>query len=228
MTDKQETKVDNTNKVENALGKTEQFIDDNQKIVSALVIGFIAIIVLYLAYQKFYLKPLEEEAQSQMFVAQQYFDVDSFALALNGDINYPGFIEISEDYSATKAGNLSNYYAGISYLHIGRYEDAINYLEKFSADDKVLQYVAIGAMGDAYMELNKPEEAITNYKNAGKAENELITPFYLLKAGIALENLNRKDEALEIYKSIKKNYKESKQGIVIDKYITKLELSLNK
>ncbi len=224
MAKKQNTADSNVEVVENALGRTEQFVEDNQKIVSAVILGLIVIIALYLAYQKFYLKPLEEEAQSQMFVAEQYFSVDSFALALSGDVNYPGFIGIVEDYSATKAGNLSNYYAGISYLHLGQFENAIDYLKAFSSDDKELQYVALGAIGDAYMELNKTEEAVANYKKAAKGDDELISPVYLLKAGIALEGLNKKEEALSIYKEIKDNYKNSYEGRIIDKYITRLEL----
>jgi len=224
MANKQNTADNNIEVVENALGKTEQFIEDNQKIVSAVILGLVVIVALYLAYQKFYLKPLEEEAQSQMFVAEQNFSLDSFALALKGDVNYPGFIEIIEDYSATKAGNLSNYYAGVSYLHLGEFENAISYLKDFSSDDKELQYVAFGAIGDAYTELNNTEEAIVNYKKATKGKDELITPVFLLKAGIALETLNKKEEALAMYKEIKDNYKNSYEGRIIDKYITRLEL----
>ncbi|MBN2757842.1 MAG: tetratricopeptide repeat protein [Bacteroidales bacterium] len=224
MTKKHEKADSSIEVVENALGRTEQFIEDNQKIVTSVVLGIIVIVAIYLAYQKFYLKPLEEEAQSQMFVAEQYFARDSFALALDGDVNYPGFITIIDEYSATKAANLANYYAGISYLHLGQFENAIDYLKNFASDDKELQFIALGAIGDAFMELNKPEDAIKNYKNAATSEDELFAPIYLLKAGNALESLGKKDEALEVYQLIKDKYKESYQGRIIDKYITRLQL----
>ena len=51
-------------------------------------------------------------------MAEIYFEKDSFNLALNGDLNSAGFIDIADDYSSTKTGKLANYYAGICYLNL--------------------------------------------------------------------------------------------------------------
>ena len=138
--------------VESALTKTERFIEENQKMLTYIVLGIVVIIAGYLGYHRFILGPTEVEAQSQMFVAEQYFEKDSFNLALYGDGNYFGFLDIIDEYGITKSKNLAFYYAGISFLNLGDYESAIDYLKKFDSDDKMVGPIASGAMGDAYFE----------------------------------------------------------------------------
>ncbi len=227
MTKKHEQAPESIEVVENVLGRGEQFIEDNQKILTTLVVILIVIIGAYLGYKKYYLQPLEDEAQSQMFVAAQYFERDSFNLALRGDVNYPGFLGIIDDYSATKAANLSNYYAGISYLQLGQFENAIEYLKAFSVDDKMLKPISLGAIGDANMELGNKEDAVSYYQKAAKASvNEFTTPIYLMKAGQALEAIGDYKSALQVYKQIKEDYIKSAEGRVIEKYITRAEKNI--
>jgi len=227
MTKKHNQAEDNIEAVESALSRSEQFIEDNQKIITTVIVIIIAIVGIYLGYKKFYLQPLEDEAQSQMFVAAQYFERDSFNLALNGDVNYPGFLGIIDDYSATKAANLANYYAGISYLHLGQFENAIEYLKSFSASDKMLNPISLGAIGDANMELENKEEAVSFYLKAAEASvNEFTTPIYLMKAGQAYESIGDYKNALKTYNQIKEKHKKSAEGRVIEKYITRAEKNI--
>ena len=227
MTKKHNQAEDNIEAVESALSRSEQFIEDNQKIITTVIVIIIAIVGIYLGYKKFYLQPLEDEAQSQMFVAAQYFERDSFNLALNGDVNYPGFLGIIDDYSATKAANLANYYAGISYLHLGQFENAIEYLKSFSASDKMLKPISLGAIGDANMELENKEEAVSFYLKAAEASvNEFTTPIYLMKAGQAYESIGDYKNALKTYNRIKEKHKKSAEGRVIEKYITRAEKNI--
>ncbi len=224
---KHEQAPDTIESVEEVLSKSEQFIEDNQKIITTVVLVIIAIVGIYMGYKKYILEPKEESAQSQMFVAAQYFERDSFNLALNGDINYPGFLAIIDDYSGTKAANLAKYYAGISYLRLGSFKEAIDYLKDFKSEDKMLKPIATGAIGDAYMELDNKEEAAKYYKKAADAsENNFTAPIYLMKAGNTFEELGKYKEALEIYKKIKENYPSTVEGRVIDKYITRAEMNL--
>jgi len=156
-------------------------------------------------------------------MAEQYFEKDSFNLALNGDGNYPGFLDIINDYGRTTAGNLARYYAGVSSLHLGKYQDAIDYLEDFRTEDLLLGPVALGATGDAYSELGKNEKAVKLYIDAAELNpNAFTSPAYYLKAGNIYELLGKKDQALNAYKVIKEKYAESDQGRTIDKYIARL------
>jgi len=208
--------------VESALSKTEQYIEDNQK---SLTIIIAAIIIIVGGYQKFYVAPKETEAVKEMFVAEQYFAKDSFNLALNGDGNYPGFLDIIDDYSVTNAGNLSNYYAGISYLRLGQFEKAIDYLEDYDGEDVMIAPIAKGAIGDAYMELGNDKDAISNYVKATEINNnEFTTPIYLMKAAMVYEKTNDYKKASELYEKIIKEYNKSGEARKAEKYLTRAKL----
>lgn len=210
--------------VDTVLSRTEQYIEDNQKSLT-IIVGAIALVVaLYLGYKKFYLAPMELEASSQMFGAEQYFAKDSFNLALYGDGNHAGFLDIIDDYGLTNPGNLSHYYAGICYLHMDEFEEAIKHLKKFDSKDIIVSSIAYGAIGDAYVELEEYEKAIDFYeKAADKNENQFSTPIYLKKAGLAYEKIGDYDKALKSYKQIEKEYPETQEGRTIAPYITRVE-----
>ena len=226
--DKKNKQVDNLTEVENALTKTEQFLESNQKLI-AIVIGSIVVLAVgYFGLNKFYIEPHQKEAQDQMFKAQNYFEKDSFNLALNGDGSNPGFLDIISDFGSTKAGKLANYYAGISYLHMGQYEKAIDHLKKFNTNDVLLGPISVGAQGDAQLELGKTDKALELYTKAYKMnDNELTTPVYLLKAGELLESSNKNDDAIKLYETIKEKFPESNEGRSIDKYIARAKSKMN-
>lgn len=219
-----EPEVDNVEIVESALGKTEQFIETNKKVISIAIAAIIIVVGGFILYKRFYLKPLQEEAQSQMFAAEQYFEKDSFRLALKGDGNYLGFENIINEYGSTKSGNLAHYYAGICNLRMKDYNKAIEHLEKFSSDDKFLAPIAKGAIGDANMELGKVKEAAELYiKAADKTVNEFTTPIYLMKAAQAYEKLNDNDKALALYERVEREFSKSQEGRKAEKYIARIK-----
>jgi tetratricopeptide (TPR) repeat protein len=214
--------------VENALSRTEQYIEENQKSLTIIVAAIIIIVGGYLGYKRFIVTPKEAEAQSQMFMAEKYFEMDSLNLALNGDGNYLGFLDIINDYGITKSANLANYYAGISYLHLGQYQEAIDYLKDFDANDEMIGPIAYGAIGDAYVELGDLQQAVTFYeKAANKGDNEFVTPIYLMKAGEVYENLEKYEKALQAYQRIEQDYKQTSEGRQIEKYITRVKLHID-
>jgi tetratricopeptide (TPR) repeat protein len=213
--------------IEETLSRTEQYIEDNQKNLLTIVGSIIAVIALFIGYQNFYIAPMEKEAQSEMFMAELYFQKDSFNLAINGDGQYLGFIDIADEYSSTKAGQLANYYAGLSYLNTGDYENAIEYLEDFSSDDIILSSLALGCIGDAYMELEDTDNALSYYEDAANNnDNEFTTPRYLFKQAMIHEANGDIADALALYNTIEENYKTSREGNGIGKYIARAEASL--
>lgn len=220
-------KIDKTEErivaVEEAFSKTEQFIEKNQKII-LIVVGAIILVVLgYFGFKRLYLAPREKEAQSQMFMAEKYFEMDSLTKALKGDGNYLGFLDIMDQYKFTKSANLSHYYAGICYLKKGEFQNAIDQLSDFSSGDELIAPMAIGAMGDAYMELNNTDKAIDCYlKAADKRKNDLTSPMFLMKAGMAYELAGKNDLALKTYMRIKTEFSRTNEGREIDKYIARL------
>jgi len=224
---KDQVNEDNFENLEEALSRTEQYIENNQKKLTYIALAIIVVAVGIFSYQKYYRAPLEQSAQVEMFQAQRYFELDSFDLALNGDGNYDGFLDIIDNYGSTEAGNLAAYYSGIAYLHLGEFQNAINYLEDFSSDDFIVSSLAQAAMGDAYMELGNIEKAASNYMSASSVNtNNFTTPIYLQKAGIAYEMIGDYKKALTAYETIEKDFKNSSEARDIEKYITRAKLML--
>jgi tetratricopeptide (TPR) repeat protein len=227
MSKKQKQQDTGMEGIESALTKTEQFIEDNQRMISIVIGVIVFAVIVYMGYNRFIKKPLEKEARSQAFMAETYFQVDSFNLALNGDGSNLGFLDIIDEYGSTKIGNLSNYYAGISYLKLGQYDDAIQYLKEFDADDQIIKPMSIGAIGDAQLELGNDKKAVESYlKAANYVDNVFISPRYLKKAGSVYEKMGQYDKALEQYKLIENKYPDSYNARNIKKYIMRTELSM--
>jgi tetratricopeptide (TPR) repeat protein len=220
-------KIDKTEErivaVEEAFSRTEQFIEKNQKII-LIVVGAIILVVLgYFGFKRLYIAPREKEAQSQMFMAEKYFEMDSITRALKGDGNYLGFLDIIDQYKFTKSANLSHYYAGICYLKKGEFQNAIDQLSDFSTGDELVGPMAIGALGDANMEMNNTDKAIDCYlKAADKRKNDLTSPMFLMKAGMAYESAGKNDLALKTYMRIKTEFARTNEGREVEKYIARV------
>lgn len=210
--------------VEETLTRTEQFLEENYKLL-LIGLGILVVVVGLFWLGRMYVIKQNDEAQAQMYQAQRYLELDSINLALNGDGNYLGFIDIAKEYRFTRAGNLARYSAGVCNLHLGNFEEAIEYLNKYSKKDKVLGSIAIGATGDAYVELGETEKGISKYIEAAEfAGNEFNTPLYLMKAGELYESSGKYDEALKIYQRIKDEYPSSTEGSSIEKYIARVKV----
>jgi tetratricopeptide (TPR) repeat protein len=209
---------------EETLTRTEHFLEENYKSL-LIVLGVIVVLVGLVWLSRLYLGKRNDEAKSQMYQAERYLEMDSLKLALNGDGNYLGFLDIAKDYKFTASGNLARYSAGMCYLHLGNYNEAISFLTKYSKKDKVLGSLAIGAIGDAYVELGDLSKGISKYIEAADyASNSFNTPIFLMKAGELYELTNKYAEALKVYERIESQYPESTEGTTIDKYIARVKL----
>ncbi|HTG67576.1 MAG TPA: tetratricopeptide repeat protein [Flavobacterium sp.] len=226
--EKNSTTAEVFSKLDETASKTEDWVAKNQKIIFGIVGAVALFTVGYLGYQKFIAEPKEEEAATEMFVAQQNFQqaTDGIAsdslykLSLNGSEGKFGFVKIADEYSGTAAGNLANYYAGIAYLNTGKYVEAIDYLSKFKSDDVVLSALAKGAIGDAYAEKKQPTEALENYIKAFESnKNDFTTPRFLLKAGKTALELGKKEDALKYFTDIKENYENAPEAASVDALI---------
>ncbi|MEK9613872.1 MAG: tetratricopeptide repeat protein [Flavobacteriaceae bacterium] len=212
--------------------KTEEWVVKYQNIILGLI-GLVAVGVLgYLGYTNFVLKPKEQEAISELNQAQYYFElavntVNSDSLynrALNGGEGKYGFLDIIENYSGTPAAKLATYSAGMSYLNLKDYKNAIVYLEKFTAEDVLLSALSKGAIGDAFAQLGQPEDAYDYYLEASKINDNLYTtPKYLYKAAVIGSDLGKTKEALAMLKRIEKEFPESSEAQLVSVQIGRLE-----
>lgn len=213
--------------IETTLGKTEMFIEKHQKNIMIVIAAIIVVILAVFGFKKFVVEPREAAAQTAIFRAEQLFENDDYATALNGDGNNAGFLDVINEYGSTKTGNLARYYAGICYLNTGDFNNAIKYLGEYKGKDQIVRPLAIGAMGDAYMELDNAAEAAKCYERAAnETANSFTGPMFLMRAGLAYEMVENYKKALDMYKTIKAEYPNSNEGFNIDKYIAYVEAKM--
>ena len=210
------------------------FLEKNKKTFSALVIAILIIVAGFFCYQEFVNGPRQQKASTVLARGQEYFQAEQFDKALNGDgTGYAGFVKIASDYSSTDAGNLANLYAGLCYANLGKWQNAVDYLQNFSTkNDALVSPAATAALGNAYAHIGQIDKAISELKDAAsKADSEAkdgtsnsLSPTFLLQAGELLESQNKKDDALKIYQDIKKKYVNAPlvQSGDIDKYIERV------
>ena len=201
--------IENTDAINETLSKSEEFINNNKnKIFTEL--GVIVFLLLGFSIFSYIKSNQNNTAQEEMFQAVYYFEKDSLVQALNGDGNNYGFLEIIDEYGLSDAANLSKFYAGASYLKLGNYENAINYLDEFSSSDLLIQARAYSLIGDAYVEIGDYDNAIYYFKKASNENpNEFFTPSYLLKLAIVYEETGDLESALDTYEEIIEEFKNS-------------------
>ena len=214
--------------IEQALTRSEQFIEDNQKVLTYILGGLIVVLLIIIGGNRYYLKPLNEEAAADMYYAERFFEMDSFNLALNGYGTYPGFLNVIDDYGISKSAKISKYYAGVCYHQLGDYEAAVNLLNKFKTDDLLVGAAKYSTLGDAYVEMGDISKAISAYKSGiEKYENNFSSPIILKKLGLLYEELGQLDNALETYKIIESTYPGTSEGKEIKKYIGRVESKMS-
>ena len=201
----------------------ESWIERHPKIVFG-VLGVVLLVVGGYFGFKYFKDKKDIDAQREMFQAVYYFESDSVDLALNGDGNNLGFLDIIDEYGITPAGNLANFYAGASYLKQGKYELARLYLEDFSASDLLVQARAYSLIGDSHMEEQHYTDAASFYNKAANYEpNKYYTPTYLMKEALAYEKANDTAKAISTYQKIIDNYWESGEYQNARKFKARLE-----
>ena len=208
--------------VEETLNKSEAFFLKYKKAIIYGVLAVIVVIAGVIVYKQYVSAPREDKASTALAKGQEYFQQDLYEKALNGDgAGYAGFVKVASDYSSTEAGNLANLYAGLCYAGLGKWNEAAKYLEEFDTkDDQMISPAAEGALGNAYAHLNQLDKAVSHLKNAAKnADNNSLSPTFLIQAGEFLESQGKAAEDLELYKEIKEKYVYSMQYQTIDKYI---------
>ena len=212
--------------VEDALTQSEAFLI---KYKNALIGGVVAVLIIvagFIMYKNLYAEPREEKAQAALFKGQEYFEQDAYEQALNGDsIGFVGFLKVADDFSGTKAANLAKAYAGICYAQLGKYEEAVKMLDSFNGKDQMVAPAILGAAGNCYAQLGQLDKAASTLMSAAdKADNNTLSPIFLMQAGEILVKQGKYDDAVDAYTKIKDKYFQSYQAMDIDKYIEQAKL----
>ena len=212
--------------VEDALTQSEAFLIKYQNAIIGGVVAVIIIVAGFIMYKNLYAEPREEKAQAALFKGQEYFEQDAYEQALNGDsIGFVGFLKVADDFSGTKAANLAKAYAGICYAQLGKYEEAVKMLDSFNGKDQMVAPAILGAAGNCYAQLGQLDKAASTLMSAAdKADNNTLSPIFLMQAGEILVKQGKYDDAVDAYTKIKDKYFQSYQAMDIDKYIEQAKL----
>lgn len=222
---KQNTQQPEAINIEEVVGKSEAFI---LKYKMQIILAIAAIVVLVggsIMYQTFVSEPRAKEASEAIFQAQTYFAAQDFEKALNGDEQgNMGFLQIIDEFGGTPTENVANAYAGLALAQTGRYEEAIPYLKAFDGDDKMVAPGVLSALANCYANKGDFSAAASKFIEAAKAaDNNTVSPYCLLQAGLIYEKEGNKAEALKVYTEIKEKYFASMQAMEIDKYINRVK-----
>ena len=217
-----EIKNENVEAVVEAVSKTEKFFNENGKVLGIAAAAVVAAAAIIFCVNKFVYQPAQAEAQGQMAIAEENFRTGDYELALNGDGNVLGFAQIIDEYGA-KAGASANLYAGVCELHLGNWEMAISYLKNYKGKDAILKARALACIGDAYVGLENYATAVSYFEKAAAVVENDYAAGYLLKAGVASEQLGENQKALGFYETIKEKYPRSMEAYEVNKYIGRVE-----
>ncbi len=200
---------------EQQVNKTEAFFEKNKKTIIIAVAAVIIVVVGAILFKSYYLEPRANEASTELAKSQELFQEEQYDKAL------AGFQKVAADYSSTDAGNLAQLYIGLCQANLGKWQEAVNAIESFSGKgDKMISPAAEGALGNAYANLKQLDKAVEHLKKAAQqADNNSLSPTFLIQAGEILESQGKKDEALKLYQEVKEKYFNSMQYQTIDKYI---------
>ena len=212
--------------VEDELTQSEAFLIKYKNAIIGGVVAVIIIVAGFIMYKNLYAEPREEKAQAALFKGQEYFEQDAYEQALNGDsIGFVGFLKVADDFSGTKAANLAKAYAGICYAQLGKYEEAVKMLDSFNGKDQMVAPAILGAAGNCYAQLGQLDKAASTLMSAAdKADNNTLSPIFLMQAGEILVKQGKYDDAVDAYTKIKDKYFQSYQAMDIDKYIEQAKL----
>ncbi len=210
--------------LEDVLTHSEEFFEKNKKTMLGVLIAIIVIIAGGMYYKAKIVGPREVKASEALFPGENYFMNGDFETALKGDAaDYIGFEQIAKEYGNTKAGKLANAYAGLCCAQLDSFEVAVKYLSKFKGNDQMAGPSILGALADCYASMDQPDKAASTFlKAAKKADNNLLTPYYLFQAGLIYESMEKPEQALKLYNRIKIEYPASNEATDIENYIIRL------
>ena len=209
-----------------AMNKTELFFENNGRKITYILLALIALGAAIYGYRVLVTLPRAEKAAEMIAEAQHRFEAENpdFELALAGDANGAGFLDVVEQYGSTPSGNLAKHYAGICYLRQGDLEQAAAYLAKYAPvkgiPGALINAQNYGLQGDIAVEKGDYAAAVKFFEKAVKAaDNNLTAPMCLRKAGLAEQAQGNAERAEAFYQRILTSYPASMEAREAEKLL---------
>ena len=209
-----------------AMNRTELFLEKHGRTMSYAILALFVLAGLIFGYRATIVAPRAEKAAELMAEAQRRFESQTpdYELALLGDANGAGFLDVIEQYGSTPSGNLAKHCAGICYLKLGDLENAAAYLSKYAPvkglPGAIVNAQNLGLQGDIAFEQGDKAAAVKFYEKAvAAADNNYTAPLYLRKAGIAEQAQGRAKQAEAYFQRILTEYPASSEAREAEKLI---------
>lgn len=200
--------IDNIN---DSLTGIEQKVANNQKTIMWVCVGITAVVAIILIYMFAIRKPGIENANTAIGMA------DLETLSGNDSTALVQYQHVADEYGY-EAGNRAALNSAIILYKQGKYQEAIDYLQKYSGKESVIGANAKALEGDCYVNLDKLDEALACFEKAVKVSdnNPSLTPYFLMKeANVYNAQKNYAKEA-ETYRTIIDEYPAFGPSIGID------------
>ena len=224
-------KMEQTTENENFVTKVLSFFNKYQNLIYGIIIGILVLVLAILAFNRFFLQKKNAEASAQIVQPIQWYmqgDTASLNMALEGDGENDGFLDIASSYKLTKTANTANYYAGLTYLKLGKKDEAMDYLKKFKQKEDVLWYACQATIGDLYDDQGDEANAISYYEKAAKGKDPLFTPIALFKLGQMYERKGDWNKALAAYETIEKDFYNEYNKMSVAQYTERARANASK
>lgn len=211
------------NALNNTLTATGETILKNRKAIGVALGVLIVVALGIMAYIFMYSNPRAEKAM------EAFNNVAT--TATNDTTAAKAYQDVANQHSGTTAANLANLAAAEHYYEIGKFQEAINSLEKFSTSEVVMMSQAYCLKGDCFVNLKQYDKAIQAFDKAisTAGDNDASTPRFLDKKATVYDAQKQYAKALECYETIKKDYPNYENGSYpVDAYIAREKARLGK
>lgn len=221
-TPQEQNAIENIN---DSLVSAGERIANNKKVIYVTLCAVAAFALLIGSYFWFYRNPALNNSW------EAYNKVEQTALG-NDTVRAREYAKVADNYGSFDAGKVAALAAAESFYNIGKYQDAVKYLEKFKSSDAVLEAQSRMLLGDSFVNLDKYNDAISAYNACIRSAegNPQIAPVALWKLANVYDAQKNWQKALDCYTQIKNEFPQFQlgNGMSVDAYIARENARLGK
>jgi tetratricopeptide (TPR) repeat protein len=210
-------------KVVTAYARTITLADKYKGALIAAGVGIVVIFFGVIGYT-FYLSGQSDAADEALGAVLPLYEAGQYQEALDGTPEVPGLLEIADEYGATDAGNLAQFYAASALFQLGRYEEAAEYFATYDGDDDLLGASAVAGQAAVAEQQGEHAEAGRLYLDAARTyESAATAPSYYLDAARNFEAAGDIDAARAAYQEIEEAYPDAPEAANVPIYTARLD-----
>ena len=168
-----------------------------------------------------------EQAATRLGEVYQLFGGGQYQTAIDGvpEKNIAGLKSIVDDYGSTTAGNLARLYLGDCYLHLGKYDEALQAYESFSPTEDFLAVSKLAGIAVCFEAKGMHKDAAEYFEKAATShKSDPQAAENMNNAARNYAQAGEKVKALDLYKKLKKDFPATSFGREADRFIAELSV----